>query len=173
MDTALDLPPIVYAPDAPLSELRTAELLLVTTLRLFALPWRAPGRPCPDWRGGLLAADLDAGAITAFDTLFSIVTAGPRRPLDVRCPCRRMLGIDEGRLLQLVSLFQHGRWSLGEAILGDWLLPAPRRLAMSPAQGLAASLARGHLILPWRHPEEPTLHRVPPAHANRGLALLQ
>jgi hypothetical protein len=147
-------------------------LLLTATLRLFALPWRAPGESHPDWRGGFLAAGVPDWGVSAFDGLFGIVVAAPRRPLDVRCLHCRVLGRDEGRLLQIVSLFQHRRPGAAAAVLGDWLPPAAQRLAAVPAEGLARALGEAGLLLPWRH-----LAAVGPmdhqARANPGLSLVQ
>lgn len=146
-------PPAVYARDTPLAELRTAELVLTSTLRLFASAWRAPGENLPDWRGGLLRSGAEPWAASAFDGLFAIVVVATRRPLDVGCPCCPVLSPDEGRLLQLVSLFQHGRPDAGEAVLGEWLPPAAQRLAAAPADGLGRALSQAGLVVPWRHAE--------------------
>ncbi len=169
----MTVPPPVYPADTDVTALRTAETLLVSTLRLFALTWTIPGDSHPDWRGGLLAARLPLWATKAFDSLFSIVVVATRRPLDVRCLHCRGLGYDEGRLLQLVSLFQHGRPEAGEAVLGDWLPPTAQRLAASPAEGLAAALLQGGLVVPWRGRQPTAAIAAHQVHANPGLVLVQ
>jgi hypothetical protein len=146
-------PPHVYPADMPLAELRTSELLLTTTLRLFALAWRTCSEAHPDWRGGMLAAGLSLDTAGAFDKLFAMVVIARRRPLDVRCLHCRTLSPDEDRLLQIVSLFQHGRREAAAAALGDWLPPTAQRLAVAPAQALAEAMAARKLIVPWRHAE--------------------
>jgi hypothetical protein len=121
----------------------------------------------------LLSAGLDENALRAFECLFGIVAAAPRRSVEIFCPCRQTLGRDEGRLLQLISLLQRARHSEGEAILDDWLPPAAGRMAIGPALDLAGSLARERLIVPWRHPEAARLAHAEMAHANRRLAPMQ
>ncbi len=143
------VPAPAYADNAPLSGLCTAELLLVTTLRLFAAAHCDPDGGY-DWRTGLLAAGAGCCAVPAFDALFGIVAAVPRRNLDVRCRHCPALGHDEGRLLQLVSLLQHGRMFDARDVLSDWLPAAAMRLAILPAKGLAFALARTQLLVPLR-----------------------
>jgi hypothetical protein len=118
----------VYPADTPLSFLRTAELLPIVTLRLFALPWYEPSERHPDWRDGMRAARIGETGIPAFHALFTLVATTPRRALDVRCRHCRHLGHDEGLLLRLISLLQSG-WAPGaSAILEDWLLPTAARM---------------------------------------------
>jgi hypothetical protein len=52
-----------YAADALVEELRTAELLLVATLRLYALQCRDPAGDHPDWRDGFRAAAIAECAV--------------------------------------------------------------------------------------------------------------
>jgi len=149
MTTPARLAPAVYAEDAPMTALVAAELLLVISTRLFVLRRAAAGLGA-DWRDGLRAAGVGRPGLCAFEALFTIVGHGQVRPLDIRCPCRRRLGADEGRLLQLVSLFQHGEPEAASAILGDWLAPIAERLAQTQAKALAGALNRAGLVIPWR-----------------------
>jgi hypothetical protein len=165
-------PPPVYPADMPLAELRTAELLLATTLRLFARTRRRPDESGPDWRSGLLAAGLPLWTAGAFDGLLGMVAAACKRPLEVRCPRCGTLSRDEARLLQIVSLFQHHRPELAQAALGDWLPPGAQRLAAGPAQALARAMRHGGLVIPWRHAQAAHLGSIH-AGAGRGLALVQ
>jgi hypothetical protein len=165
-------PPPAYPAQMPLKELRTAELLLTVTLRLFALAWRARGEAHPDWRGGMLAAGLAPDAIAAFDGLLAVVVVARRRPLEVGCPHCRALSHDEGRLLQMISLFQHGRGEAAEAVLDEWLPPSALRLAAASAQTLAQAMARADLIVPWRHAEAAHIEAGQQGYS-RGLALVQ
>lgn len=150
MSGSARLPPSVYAEDAPMGALVTAELVLVISTRLYVLPRAAAGLGA-DWRDGLQAGGLDGQGLCAFDAFFTIVGHGQSRPLDIRCPCRRSLGSDEARLLQLISLFQRDRPEPAAAILGDWLAPTATRLAQTQAKALASALKLAGLIIPLRH----------------------
>lgn len=167
------LPP-AYAPDAPLSELRTVETLLVTTVRLWALRHMEPEAGHPDWQSGLIAAGADADAIAAFGGLLAIVAAVPRRSLDVRCTCCSTLGADEGRFLQIIGFLQRDlRQSAGE-IMADWLPPAALLVAMFAAHALAAALVRCDVIIPARCPTVDRLRTAAvPACADPGLVRVQ
>lgn len=168
-------PQPVYGPGTRLTDLGTAENLLAVTLRLFALAWRQqegrePDTTHSDWREGFEAAGLACWAGISFAALFHIVIAATRRPLDVRCLHARELGYDEGRLLQMVSLFQHSQIRHAEAVLESWLPDAAKRMALSPAAGLARALAQGDLVIPLR----PGMMKPSPypLQANRGLMLV-
>ena len=147
------MPPAVYAADTPLRDLGTAELLLTVTMRLFAANWSAQGGSRPDWRGGLVRCGAGDEAMAAFDGVFSVVLAASRRPLDLRCATCPTLSPDEGRLLQIVSLFQHQRPDDAVRVLGRWLTPAAQRLGAAPAEALGRALTRVGLVVPWRHAE--------------------
>lgn len=165
-------PQPAYGPRTLLSDLTTAETLLVATLRLFALPWQEPGGEHPDWRTGLRAGALPFWTATMFGSFFRVVVAATRRPLDVRCLHCLQLGYDEGRLLQVVSLLQHRRREEAQAVLESWLPPTACRFALPSAEGLARGLAQAALIIPPRHSLVPVL----PPHQlqiNPGLALVQ
>jgi hypothetical protein len=141
-----------YVPRTPIASLRTAELLVVTTLRLWVAPHRAPQVRHPDWRGGLDAARIAAPAATSFDALLRILAACASRRLDVRCPRCRELGEDEARLLRLLRSLQSDRREPAAAILDLWLPPAAARMALGPAAGFAHALAEAGLFIPPRPP---------------------
>jgi len=103
-----------------------------------------------DWRGGLQVSGAGPCAVPAFEALFGIVTAVAKRPLDVHCRHYPRLGHDEGRLLQLISLLQHGQLCAARDVLSEWLPPTAVRLAVLPAKGLAAALVRARLFVPLR-----------------------
>jgi hypothetical protein len=168
----MTLPPPVYAAKTPLSELQTAELFVVVSLRLWVAALRDPTSVDRGWRSGFDAAGLDAVGRDAFDALFRTVAATALRSLDVRCPRCAELGADEGRLLQLLSLIQRGRSGEAAAILADWMPASARRLALVSAQDFAASLLEGGLLIPLRHAEAAGAARSG-AYADRGLALVQ
>lgn len=134
----------------PISGLRTAEMLIIVSLRLFVLQWRKPSQANPNWREGLQAGKLPPWGITAFERLLHIFPAATRRPLDVcdlHCP---WLSSDEGRFLWIMSLFQHSLNVEAESMLEEWLPPTAFRLASYPAASLASALQRANLIIPLR-----------------------
>jgi hypothetical protein len=159
----------VYADDAPLAELGTAELLVVASLRLWALPFKYPRESHPDWRAGFCAAGIEDEGAPAFDILFRIVLQSAKRPLDVRCPCCAQLGKDEAWLLQLASLLQRERLEEAAGVLAEWLPPAALRMAMLPAKSFADALSAGRLRIPLRHASA----AARASYADRGLALVQ
>ncbi len=161
------VPPPAYPTDTPLATLNTAELLLVASLRLFALAHCDPDGG-PDWRGGLAASGAGRCAVPAFDALFGIVAAAAKRPLDVRCRHCPHLSRDEGRLLQTIGLLQHGRMFAARDVLSDWLPPAAVRLAILPAKGLASALMRARLFVP----EPGAGLEMPRRQTHRGSALV-
>lgn len=162
----------VYAADTRLAGLTTAELLLVGTLRQFALPSPARCRDDAGWSGGLVAAGIGVRAVHAFHRFFAVVAAAALRPLAVHRPNCAILGEDEARLLQLVSLLQRQRRAGAGAILADWMPATAVRMAMAPACVLAAGLAEAHLVVPLRHAEAAAIAQAAP-HGDRGLLLVQ
>jgi len=147
------LPLPSYPEGTTLAGLGTAELLLTATLRLYAASCFGE-MDGSDWRGGLARSGAGCCAVPAFGALFEIVAAAARRPLALHCRHCTALGHDEGRFLQIVGLLQHGRMFDARDLLCDWLPPAAMRLAILPAKGLAASLARARLLVPLRSPKQ-------------------
>lgn len=152
-----------YAFEMPLRELRTAELLLVTTLRLYAVSRH--GHAKPDWRSGLRAAGLDAASIEGFFDFFGAVGATARRRLDVGCPHCQVLSPDEGLFLQLIAALQRGRIQQAATVLEDWTTSDTPTRTLVPIRIFADALAQAGLIIPPRHgglsmplfPEQPGL----------------
>jgi len=160
-----------YRPETPFHWLTTSELLVMTTLRLWAMPHRDPDRKHPDWREGLQAAGLGTDGVEAFDLLLRMVVCTTLRPLDVRCPGCPGVGLDEGLFLQTLLCLQQHREASAAALLADWMPPAAVRLAMPHARALAELLLDHGLTLDHRrqaHPRAPAL----PASSDRGLTLL-
>ena len=137
----------LYTPDMPISDLRTAETVILVTLRLRALQWREPDNRHPDWHDGLEAGNLPSWAVDAFEDLFQIVATMARYPLDVRGLRCLQLGFDEGQFLQTVSFFQHCQREQAEATLKDWLSAGAYRLAAYPAASLACAFEQADLII--------------------------
>jgi hypothetical protein len=171
---SLSRPEPVYPINSPIAELRTAELFLVSSIRLWAAPHLDPAGSHADWRGAFVAAGIEEDGGADFDSLFRIVAGAARRSLDVRCARCRQLGEDEAWLLQLISALQQERRLEAAAILADWLQPAAVQLATRLALGVARAMAGVGLVVPRRHCEAASLHRlVETACVDRGLALVQ
>lgn len=149
-------PSTAYISDMPMCELRTAELFLAQAFRLYASALIDPQRGWPDWRTGFVAAGIAADGVPAFERLFEIITAVPRRPLNVRCIHSHFLSDDEGRLLQMVGLLQRRRTEAAEALLADWIPAAAARLALPALQSLAYAMANVGLSVPPRYWDSPS-----------------
>lgn len=137
-----------YPDDMPLSELRTPEVLLLATLRIFAEgAWSQHPR---DWSEGLVAANVPAQGIEGLARLFDVIAVAPRRRLAVACIHCRTLCPDEGLFLQLIAMLQRKDVHGAKEILLNWVAPAAARAAIPYAQVLADGLAREGLLLPRR-----------------------
>ena len=166
-------PPPVYAEDTKLTELGTAELFIVTVLRLWVFGRLETGNAVVDWQSAFVAAGIEKQGVPAFGCFMDIIASAAVQSVRVRPPRCMMLGRDEGRLLQLISLFQRDRRELAVSLLAAWLPAAAVRLAERVGQALAAALAAGNLIVPLRHAEAAEYRRSAlSAHATPGLALL-
>jgi hypothetical protein len=161
-----------YVTDAHLIELRTAEIFVVASVRLWAAPYRDPAGDHPGWQNGFAAARISGDGVTGFDTLFRILVAGHRRCLDVRCLRCGRLGQDEALMFELVGLLQQIRIDGALAILSEWLPPAAVHMALLPAQRFAAALAEAGLVIPDYRPAMPRLATYAMAHGDRGFALI-
>ncbi|HWB49295.1 MAG TPA: hypothetical protein VG651_09310 [Stellaceae bacterium] len=167
----ISLPP-TYAEDTRITELGTAEAFIVMVLRLWVAARLETDNAVLDWQSAFVAAGVEEQGVPAFGCFMDIVASTAVRSVRVR-PIRCMLlGRDEARLLQLVSLFQHDRRELAIAALAEWLPPAAVRLADRVGQALAAALGAGHLTVPLRHREAVQYRRLAAAHAMPGFALV-
>jgi hypothetical protein len=137
-----------YVAETPLAGLKTAEVFLLTTLRL----WLAAHRraQAPDWRRGLAAAGLMEDGAPDFDMTLRILVAGVRQ-LDSRAACHPRLSADEARLLRLFGALQRGE--IGVDILEAWLPSKPLRWLLQYARSFLSVMAAQKLILPDRMPE--------------------
>jgi hypothetical protein len=140
-----------YVAEMPLAGFKTAELFLLTTLRL----WLATQRRAavPDWRRGLAAAGLAEDGAPDFDMTLRILTAGVRA-LDSRETAHPRLSADEARLLRLFGALQHGDTGEAVAILQAWLPSKPLRWLLRYARSFVSVMATQKLILPDRMPED-------------------
>jgi hypothetical protein len=174
MPMSQNAPPPVYAEETDMNELGPAEVIVVAALRLWVGGARRSAGPLSDWRGILQIAGIADPGVTAFGCLMDIVAGTAIRTILVRPRFCRMLGCDEGRLLQLASLLQHGRGAVAAEILGEWLPPEAAALAERVAAVLAVALAEANLVLPLRHSEAASIGSGGPGgYAMPGLALLQ
>lgn len=143
------MPP--YVAEMPLAGLKTAELFLLTTLRLWlAAQCRAA---IPDWRRGLAAAGLAEDGAPDLDMALRILIAGVRT-LDSRETAHPRLSADEARLLRLFSALQHGDTGEAVEILQAWLPSNPLRWLLRYARSFVGVMATQRLILPDRMPED-------------------
>lgn len=139
-----------YETDTPLAFLNTAELLLLTTTRLWMAAFFDPEGGHRPWRQGLAAARLHAGAAQAFDEFWRVVAVAPRKQLDLRCPSCPGLGEDEGRLLHAMRAMQAGQRGLAQGLLAPWMPPAALRLARTALEIVAEAFLSVGLELPDR-----------------------
>jgi hypothetical protein len=139
-----------YVAEMPLAGFKTAELFLLTTLRL----WLAAQRhtAVPDWRRGLAAAGLAEDGAPDLDMALRILVAGART-LDSRAANHPRLSADEARLLRLFGALQHGDTAATVEILQAWLPAKPLRWLLRYARSFLSVMAAQKLILPDRMPE--------------------
>jgi len=178
---ALAPPPVLppYAPEMPVSELRTAEAFLVTSLRLWlagqhrtvAAP-RAQGSH--DWRSGFAAAGLDEDGAPDFDMALRILQAGAQPPLALRDFRHPRLAADEAHLLQVFGHLQRGDVGAALAELQYRLPTKALRWMLRYVRSAAGAMAVRGLVLPDRSlPSAAIAHRASPAaFVDRGAALL-
>lgn len=142
------MPP--YVAEMPLAGFKTAELFLLTTLRLWLAAHRRAG--VPDWRRGLAAAGLAEDGAPDLDMALHILIAGVRA-LDSRETAHPRLSADEARLLRLFGALQHGDTAAAVEILQAWLPSKPLRWLLRYARSFLSVMAAQKLILPDRMPE--------------------
>lgn len=144
------MPAQAYARDMPISDLNTAELLLVATTRLYMENVRGEEACGFDWYEGLVAAGVPPCAVVAFGVFLEAIAKGYAGGLDVRCPLCPSLGRDEGNILQAIGLLQQKRFGEAHAILGIWLSPLDQSAMISPVAHAAFGCANSGLFVPWR-----------------------
>jgi hypothetical protein len=135
----------------PLAGLKTAELFLLTTLRL----WLATHRRAnvPDWRQGLAAAGVMEEGAADFDMTLRILIAGARQ-LGSNPAGHPRLSADEAQLLRLFGALQRGDASEAVGILQAWLPSKRLRWLLRYARSFVGVMATQRLILPERMPED-------------------
>jgi hypothetical protein len=141
-----------YPLDARLGELRTAEVFLVVSLRLWNTGEVNPAAGDLRWRVGFHAAGVDLCGTLAFEQLCRMVAIASRRATQVRSLGCLTLSRDEALLLQSIGQMQLGLPAHAQGSLRELCPPAAIRFLLHPAQTLAASLGRCGLWLPRRTP---------------------
>jgi hypothetical protein len=139
-----------YVAEMPLAGFKTAELLLLTTLRLWLAAHRRPN--VPDWRQGLAAAGLLEDGAPDLEMALRILTAGVPT-LDSRPAGHPRLSADEARLLRAFCALQRGETGEAVGILQIWLRSKPLRWLLRYACNFVCVMAAEKLILPDRMPE--------------------
>ena len=164
------MPP--YVAEMPLAGFKTAELFLLTTLRLWLAAQSRAG--VPDWRRGLAAAGLAEDGAPDLDMTLRILIAGART-LDSRAAAHPRLSADEARLLRLFGALQHGDTGEAVEILQAWLPSKPLRWLLRYACSFVSVMAAQRLILPDRTVESRphlALRASRSAFQDRGVMLL-
>ena len=161
------MPGPVMSEELPLDILRTPELLLLATLRLFA---RSAWQDTPmDWSEGLRAAGLPPDTIDSLTRLFEIIAVAPRRRLAIACMHQTVLTPDEYRFLRMIAALQANAADEARAILQIWVAPAVARSALPCARLLAKGLALRGYRLPQRWGHAPDLMPEPMDGSARGM----
>jgi hypothetical protein len=141
-------PQTFLLPPRRLRELRTAELLVVCSLRLWARSDAAVTQRQRDWREGLFRAGLSVADALCFHSLCRMITATALRSMDIRHSHCAHLGEDEGWLVGLLGLLQRDQARDAESVLSAVCPPGAVRLTMHPARAFARALNEHRLRLP-------------------------
>ncbi len=150
-----------YSPPSRLHELGVAELFVVSSVRLWTLPYADPGRVYPDWRQGFAHAKIDSAGTRGFDTLCRIVTTTTWRSLEVPSLCCPVLGSTETRILGVTGLLQRGHAAGAAQLLESGCPASAVRVAIEPARAFAFALQSRQLWLGARRPRHsPDCRRV-------------
>ena len=91
--------PFPFHAGTTLQDLKTAGLLVVSCLRLWARAYADPYGSHPSWIVGLRAAGLDKAANKSFDAFMRIIAVSATRSLDLRAPAGVHIAQDEALLL--------------------------------------------------------------------------
>jgi len=127
--------------------LESNELIMLLTLRLWALPYRHPDKKMPDWRQGLQELEADEHTCAVCAMLFTFLFHYSRHRLDVRCTCNTHLGKDEAEFLVLLSALQQDDITTAETILTHWVDPCIRHSTLVAAINLSEALRKLNVFL--------------------------
>lgn len=141
----------VYAPNALVADLRTAEMYVVCAVRLWLANHRGVAGAARDLERGFDMAGVADEGMSGLCRFFDAVAVTASRSLDIRCVRCAHLGADEAVMLQAVSLLQQGFRHSVAMLFADWLPAAALRVALPALADFAAVLAGAGLIVPRRH----------------------
>jgi hypothetical protein len=145
-------PPHGYSPQQ-LSELGTAELFVLSSLRLWFLAHCDREHAYPDWRRAFESARIGKMGTWGFDRLCRIVGTTTVRSLDVHWLNCARVGAYESSLLLTLGFLQQHQPGAAEITLLEWCPPAAVRLALEAGQALATALESHGLLIPIREHE--------------------
>ncbi|MCC7047830.1 MAG: hypothetical protein IT562_14040 [Alphaproteobacteria bacterium] len=152
------------------SQLRTAELLVLAAGRFWVAHYLDPSGTDERWREGFRVAGLDHPTAEAFDALFNAFAGGATRAICFHCPACPRLGDDEAMLIQALAHLQRRRETPARRILEAWLAPAALRVAFAHAQEVARAMAEVGLRLPPRDIDATEIHEF--LTSDHGLGLV-
>jgi hypothetical protein len=163
-------PPHGYSPQQ-LSELGTAELFVLSSLRLWFLAHCDHDHQYPDWRQAFETAGIGQRGTWGFDRLCRIVGTTTLRALDIHWLRCGRLGEFEACLLTTLGHLQHNRLADAENALLQWCPATAVRLALEAAHVLAGALQSHSLFIPLREQEGSGM-QVSTVHVAAGSARL-
>ena len=123
-----------------LGALQTAELFVLSAVRLWCDPEQRPCRRALV-RNGFHAVNLGCAQYVMFDQMMNVVTAGTLRPFATAPACAAPPLHDEAWLLECLALIQHHRSGETTELLSALLPAAAVRAAAEALASLAAALA--------------------------------
>jgi hypothetical protein len=130
--------------------LGTAELFILSSLRLWFLSHCDREHDYPDWRCGFENVGISTLGTWGFDRLCRVIGTTTVRSLDVHWLHCSRIGAYEACLLRAVGLLQSNREEAAEEALLEWCPPSAARLARDAAYALAESLRSHSLLIPVR-----------------------
>jgi len=139
-----------YEADMPLWRLRTAEVFVVTSLRLWNTGDFDAATEEPQWRLAFRRARIELRGALAFDQFCRMLVIAATRSIQVRTRGCCALSRDEALLLHVLSQLQVGRPWYAAAALAQFCTPLAARLTLTPGHTLAVTLAARGLWLPER-----------------------
>lgn len=149
-DPLLQPPAVKPARDTRLDALKTAEIFVVVSLRLWNTGEVNARLGDLRWRVGFESAGVDLCGLLAFDQLCRMLAIAASRPTQVRSLSCAQQSRDEALVVQTIAQMQRGLPLDAAATLRELCPPAAVRFLLRPAQALGASLARRGLKLPDR-----------------------
>lgn len=142
------LPP--YCIDMDLRVLRTAELFVLLSLRLWNTGQQDPDGTEQLWWSGFRRSGVDLAGTLAFDQLCRMIAIATDRATQVRALGRLCMSHDEGVFLESLGHLQRNSLDLARTSLEKICPPPAVGFALRPAEVLAGSLRACGITLPRR-----------------------